>query len=362
MSIRRSLAYVPMIMLLLSTLGFAAQRSHAAPDQPATRVNEPVTLEPKPSASPTPGTAEPNPFPATPTMTDTVMTAIADLAAGLEPPTPPDGALTAQLAMSDEVATASMEMHRLYLPFSRGGLRTTSQPSPTPAPAADVATAMWPTPSIRVIRGGILAYQVRLLNHGQGEASGVRLRIPYPRQQMTLISTSFAAGSGDWISAIETDAITVTFGPLAAGGRRTATLNFHVASNMPNETVIHMRGAHTWSDARSGGSGATNTTPILVGVGNADSAYLWLSATPTAGKAGTVHQFFTDRFIPGEGVIPWLNTPSGVRPLELRTTADNYGRISLNLATTGLAPGNYSLVVYGARSNLTGVTSFTVQP
>lgn len=75
-----------------------------------------------------------------------------------------------------------------------------------------------------------------------------------------------------------------------------------------------------------------------------------------------MHRFFTDRFIPGEGIIPWLNTPSGVKPLDVRATADSYGRVRLDLASTGLAPGNYGLVLYGARSNLTAVAGFTVQP
>jgi hypothetical protein len=39
-----------------------------------------------------------------------------------------------------------------------------------------------------------------------------------------------------------------------------------------------------------------------------------------------------------------------------------YGRVWLDFSSTGLPPGNYSLVVYGARSNLTGVGGFVVQP
>jgi hypothetical protein len=61
-------------------------------------------------------------------------------------------------------------------------------------------------------------------------------------------------------------------------------------------------------------------------------------------------------------VIAWLNTPSGVKPLELRGTADIYGRVSLSFSSAGLASGNYGLVAYGARSGLTAVAGFTVSP
>ncbi len=299
MKIPRTLSYMPIIFVLFVGLAFATAQSYAASNQLTTQVQGIAALEPQPSPETTPAAPEPNPFPATPMMTDTVMVVIADLNQSAELLTPPEGALLAQLLVPEEVNIAHHQPHPLYLPFTTGG----SQSNPRPGTAANVAAVMWPTPSIRVMRGGVLAYQVRLLNHGQGEASGVRVRIPYPRQQLTLFSTSFAPSSGDWVSAIESDAIMVTFGPLAAGGRRTATLNFRVGSNLVNDAVISIHAANTWRDTRTGGSNSTNWTPVLAGVGNADSAYLWLNATPTAGKAGTVHQFFTDRFIPCEGII-----------------------------------------------------------
>ena len=88
---------------------------------------------------------------------------------------------------------------------------------------------------------------------------------------------------------------------------------------------------------------------------------LGLSVEPFAGSAGTTHHFFSDRFIPGEGVVTWLNTPDGVEPLELRGIADPMGRIWLDLKSSGLPPASYQIVLYGARSNLTGVASFNVQ-
>jgi hypothetical protein len=212
------------------------------------------------------------------------------------------------------------------------------------------------------MRDATLSYEVRVINHGQGNVSGVQVKLPYNRQQTTLVGTQFVVGSGDWVSNIGTDSITVNFGPLAPGAKRTGKLNYRVATTLANDTVISVRAAASWSDDRAGGNGATNWAPVLVGAGTANSAYVWMAVSPATGKAGTMHQFFTDRFIPGEGVIAWLNTPSGVKPLDLRGTADTYGRVSLSFSSVGLAAGNYSLVAYGARSNLTAVTGFTVAP
>ena len=66
------------------------------------------------------------------------------------------------------------------------------------------------------------------------------------------------------------------------------------------------------------------------------------------------------RFIPGEGIYTWLNTPDGVKGLELRGVADQLGRVWLDFPSTGLRPGTYQIVAYGARSNLTGVATFYI--
>jgi hypothetical protein len=78
------------------------------------------------------------------------------------------------------------------------------------------------------------------------------------------------------------------------------------------------------------------------------------------GYAGTTHHFFSDRFIPGEGIITWLNTPDGVEALELRGQADLMGRVWIDFESNWRRSGAYSLVLYGARSNLTGVATFYV--
>ena len=178
--------------------------------------------------------------------------------------------------------------------------------------------------------------------------------------QMYVVDAKFTK-TGDWVSENNAERIVVSFGELRSGDARTATVNFHVNGWMVDDTVLSMRASYKWSDGDDGGSGQSNWAPILVGSGNSSAAWLWLKVDPVNGPVGTTHRFFTDRFAPGEGIITWLNTPSGARQLTLRGQADSMGRVWLDFRSTGLRPGSYSLVLYGARSNLTAVATFNVQ-
>jgi hypothetical protein len=224
-----------------------------------------------------------------------------------------------------------------------------------------VAVTLWPAPSIRVARDGALAYEIRIRNYGDGDAEAIRVRLPYNERQLTVTGSKFN-DPDDWVSELKDDHVTVTFGRLRSDKSRTATIFFRVNRALPDNTVLSMRAAHTWSDERRDGHGSSNWAPVLVGGGNDSAPWVWVQVDPFAGKAGTTHHFFSDRFIPGEGVVTWLNTPDGVKPLDLRGIADPMGRVWIDLKSSGLRPASYQIVLYGMRSNLTGVASFNVQP
>lgn len=349
--------------LALLTAEPSAQAQPAAPTaQPTPETTRSVATSAIPDRSSAMSYTLAQPFPSTAPLSPTIEQLAVDLRRLPQPLTPPADALRAAELLGaipgPLSALSAQAVHQIYLPAS---IKSTSSTPPT-GQGADVALTLVATPSIRVARDGTLVYQLRLNNYGQSAASGVQITLPYNRQQVTLTNASFVTGSGDWVSAIGDATITVNFGPIAAGAQRSAYLYQRVAGALPNDAVISVRATYRWSDNRVGGSGASNWAPVLVGGGNDTSAYLWLTVSPASGKAGTLHRFYTDRFIPGEGVVTWLNTPSGVKPLDLRGTADGYGRIWLDLSSAGLTPGNYSLVAYGGRSGLTAVSGFTVQP
>jgi hypothetical protein len=99
---------------------------------------------------------------------------------------------------------------------------------------------------------------------------------------------------------------------------------------------------------------------VLVGSGNDSAPYVWLKIDPASGPPATSYQVISNRYAPGEGVVTWLNTPGGVKPFGPRATADGRGNIVLTFSSASLPRGTYQLVVYGTRSELTGVITFSV--
>lgn len=304
-----------------------------------------------------------NPFPATDSMTETVQAVLDEYERAGADAVQEEGNEPASTNVVGPLSVLAKEV-AIYVPNVRSGQSSgqtprTPTPTPPPAPRADIATTIWPSPSIRVARNGTLAYEIRVKNHGAGTAASHHVTLPYNAQQMAVTHSSFTK-AGDWVSEKTNDRVTVTFGPIASGEYRTATIFFKVASTLVDNTVLSMRAPANWIDAGPGGDLRSNWAPVLASPGNASAAWVWMTVDMLGGYPGTTHRFFSDRFIPGEGIITWLNTPKGVQALDLRGTADTMGRISMDFRSTGLQRGTYSMVFYGARSNLTGVTTFYV--
>jgi hypothetical protein len=345
-----------LLLILLFVAAYDSVIAGAAPQRPTT--TQLPTAQPLTEKDQLLG---PDPFPATDTMTETISSVLAAYNQNRIETNASDGPVPVQLTDS-----------LIYLPHVAGpqptvapGPDPTPTPSPTPRPEpppppADVAVTLWPAPSIRVARDGTLAYEIRVRNYGDGDAELIHVTLPYNKRQLT-VTGSKLNDPNDWVSELKDDHVTVTFGRLRSDKSRTATIFFHVNRSLADNTVLSMRASYTWSDERHDSGGSSNWAPVLVGGGNDSAPWVWVRVDPFSGGAGTTHHFFSDRFIPGEGVVTWLNTPDGVKPLDLRGIADPMGRIWLDFKSTGLRPASYQIVLYGARSNLTGVASFNVQ-
>lgn len=71
----------------------------------------------------------------------------------------------------------------------------TPSPTPRPGPApkpADIAVTLWPAPSIRVARGGALAYEIRVKNYGDGDAEAIRVTRNFCRYSGNSSSTGMS--------------------------------------------------------------------------------------------------------------------------------------------------------------------------
>lgn len=292
------------------------------------------------------------PFPPRPELSDTLaatLEAYARAPAGEQP-------LAVDQAQAENVTLTACAAFspRVRVPFVRS-----NRSGSAPVNRADVAITLWPTPSIFVARDATLSYELRIRNYGRAATSRASVTLPYVKQQMTVIGSQFST-SGDWVSEVTDNHVTVTLAPIVASTERTAKLLFRVNGTLPNNTVINMRATYRWEDARGSGEWRTNWAPVLVGNGNESAPWAWMEVNPMSGSSGTRFHVYTDRFIPQEGVIVWLNTPSGTRPTALRAIADQYGRACVDFASRGLPPGTYSLVLYGARSQLIAIARFYV--
>lgn len=340
-------AAVMMLSLALLGSGIAGPTAAAQGADPA---------EPTPELTPT-VEAEPtsDPFPVTDTMTATMRVALDAYNQALD---------ENRIAASGPIEITT-RWTTIFMPIMRN-TRQVSPPPPTPTSKplgnpADMANTIWPAPSIRVVAGMTLEYEIRARNYGTGSASVNRVTLPFDKNQLT-VETSRIPNMNDWVSESTSDHVTVDFNDVAPGELRKATIVFRVKSGLADGTVISMRATTSWSDDRAGGAWRSNWAPILAGKTNDSAAWVWLTVDPLGGYAGSNHRFFSDRFIPGEGIVTWLNTPTGVRALDLRGLADTYGRVTLDFRSTNLSPGTYSLVVFGARSNLTAIATFYVWP
>jgi hypothetical protein len=326
---------------------------------PVTRADErPLDLTPTVEGV---GEDQPDPFPATDSMTDTVQLVL-DQYLGRREIAPP---------VIDDQSFAPLAISGSYLPLIQRPLPTsqpptatppTATPRPQPGERADVAVAVWPEPSIAVMQGGQLVYELRVRNYGQGDAERIRVTLPYDRRHMRPIGSRLDRAKGDWVSRLTDTEIEVIFGPLDSQASRVGQLIFQVATPLANDTILELRPSAAWEDAYGDrGPFRSNWAPVLIGRGPATAPWVWAQVTPANGPAGTTHTFVSNRFIPAEGIITWLNTPTGVRELNLRGVADAQGVVQLAFSSAGLSPGSYQMVLYGARSQLTGVVTFTVQ-
>jgi len=176
-----------------------------------------------------------------------------------------------------------------------------------------------------------------------------------------VLDASFSR-NGAWVSNLASDSVEIKTGPLGGNGDTvTATLRLQVLPDVPVGTSLSGRLSYHWWDYALGGDDVSNASLLSVesSVRNPD-AYP-LAADPAEGAAGTTFTFRSELLAPREPVGVWYNTPDGQAVTVSTSHAGDDGSLSVTLNSSGLAPGNYSLVFRGLWTGLTAVTPFTVQ-
>ncbi|MCX7789516.1 MAG: hypothetical protein N2378_02650 [Chloroflexaceae bacterium] len=223
-------------------------------------------------------------------------------------------------------------------------------------PRANVQLTLRPVPLQQVQRATILSVEFRLANVDRIVAPSTLVSLFYSSR--LTIFTETALAPGDAQVSFDDTRVTVRVNNVAPGETRTGRINFFVRRDAPIGDRIPLYATFE-CPARNCRTGLVQVEIIRneeEGVGGVFN----LSVSPDRGPPGTAHVFTGDFFSPGEEIVTWLNTETDVVPLDITTTADGAGRIRIVFGTGELAPGFYSLVAHGERSDITGVGAFIV--
>jgi hypothetical protein len=87
---------------------------------------------------------------------------------------------------------------------------------------------------------------------------------------------------------------------------------------------------------------------------------LAVNIEPKLAAPGAQIRAYGRGFKGGEGVSIWINTPTGVREVDASFTASDGGEVWPEFDSDGLAPGAYTLVIYGRDSGHTLVVPFSI--
>jgi len=241
---------------------------------------------------------------------------------------------------------------------------------PTARPAladeeAEVEIVLSANPTIHVAPGQTLAYKLRIENHGNSTMAYARARLVYDQQYLTLTNTMFQHGD-DYIEGIG-NTIDIYFDEVGKDAARFAVLYLRVADHTPLGTVLNARIDYIWED-RDGNydlDELSNIAPVVVHSFNLSSEFVWMALDPQQAPQGTQVNAYSNRFLPGERVQPYLQLPDGSRRMlseRLRQTVTKSGEVWLHIESGDIAPGSYKMILRGEHSDFEGVADFTVLP
>ena len=191
-------------------------------------------------------------------------------------------------------------------------------------------------------------------NRGKGKALNALQVFPFNPARLELLDVQTSRREV-WVSRVLTNTLEIHTGPLAAnGGVITTTVRFHLLAPFEQSSPPAERISFTWQDGVGGGSGQSNALQISSSPDGLLSLLVEQVGEhlPITGS-GTF-------FIPGEPVSIWYNALNGQAVAVTATQANRDGVATVELKTTEMASGVYTLVMHGRWSNLTGVAAFSI--
>lgn len=229
-------------------------------------------------------------------------------------------------------------------------------------PAAEVWVVQRPSPNHGVTPGSIITVQVVTTNTGKGAAKNTRITMPFDPVKVRLIDASFSKDAA-WVSSVVTNSLTINTGPVGVNEVITGTVRFQVFETVARDITLGERLSFVWIDNAGSGRGKSNL-PILVTAAATDNRSIYdLAVNPSSGPAGSRFTFSSAIFASNEAVSAWYNLPDASARAVGSFAADDDGKVNLVFdAPADLAPGVYSMVIYGHRTGFAAVALFTISP
>src|SRR5262245_18075025 len=194
------------------------------------------------------------------------------------------------------------------------------------------------------------------------------ISLPFDKNTLRFFTEDIDPSRGDrFLGITNGNQVRLEVGLVNPKSTATVSVWFYVQDNVASGTEIKLRASYTYA----GKTSTTNSVSVFVNPPGTVPGYCApfngtngrMTVSPDTGPAGTIFVFESTCFEPGESVVSWLNTPTGVQPLDLRATADQSGRATFRLNSTGFVPAtNYGFVAQGQRSGIQVLGPFIVTP
>jgi hypothetical protein len=204
-----------------------------------------------------------------------------------------------------------------------------------------------------------MTYQVVAHNSGRGDASDLRMMLPFTPDAQTPLDTTFSSASG-WVSEVLTDALELRLGPLKRDETITATLRLRINPTAQLGRDLATRAWFQWSARHGSGGGLSNQAPLVVARQAANQQDVLLAIEPRTGVPTMTFAITYDGFASNEHVSLWYQQPDSASVGLGELQADTQGRIAYHLAATALRAGRYTMVAYGQCSRVSAVRAFEV--
>ncbi|NWJ53388.1 MAG: hypothetical protein HXX14_21325 [Bacteroidetes bacterium] len=216
-----------------------------------------------------------------------------------------------------------------------------------------------PSPVVAISPENLVSFSFKVKNIGVGSTSYVRLEIPIPQglEVGYLKNTS----SGVWVTQVTTTTVTIALPSLGQDQEVHGTLLFRPNANAVIGTEIEARYKVVFDDeVGCGKSLNSNTQRFVFGETNSSEDGAIQRGAAISATVGEKVSLVQKGYLANEIVSLWYTKPDGTSVSLGEQRANANGEITILLNTAGFAPGDYAVVGYGNRSEVTQVNILTV--